>query len=69
MLSIASELGDSLSNQDVEPIQAFGLVAVDVVVCFIEDSRSSQGRGISKHARAFSIEGLRPESRGRASQT
>lgn len=36
MLSIAPKLGDCLSNKDVEPVKAFWLVAVDIVIRFAQ---------------------------------
>jgi hypothetical protein len=37
MLGIRAELRDGLRDQDIEPIEAFRLVRVDVVVCLAED--------------------------------
>ena len=37
MLGVVAELGDGLGDEDVEPINAFGLVAVNIVIGFGED--------------------------------
>lgn len=67
MLSIAPELCDCLCNKNIEPIQAFRLMAVDVVVCFTKDCGSCQWRWVSKDTRAFLIELLGRVTGSRAS--
>lgn len=34
VLCVSAELGDGLSDEDIEPIERLGLMRVDIVVCF-----------------------------------
>lgn len=43
LLGVVSELGDCLGDEDVEPVEGFGLVALDVVVGFGEDGGGGEG--------------------------
>ena len=44
MVRVVSELRDCLGDEYVEPVHAFGLVAVHIVVGFCKDGGCSQGR-------------------------
>ena len=33
-MSIVPDLGYCLSYQDVEPVERFGLVMIDIIICF-----------------------------------
>lgn len=66
MLGIAAELGDSLGYQNVEPVEAFRLVAVDVVVRLAQDGSDGQRRGAPEDGRLLSVQGLAVALAGRA---
>ncbi|KAL8370419.1 hypothetical protein RB595_000681 [Gaeumannomyces hyphopodioides] len=58
VLGVAAELGDSLCDQDVEPVEALGLVAVDTVVRLAEDGADGQrGRARAQDAGFLLLEG------------
>lgn len=44
MLSITPKLSDCLCDQDIRPVQSFGLMSSNVVVCFCEYSRCCELR-------------------------
>ncbi len=44
MVCVVSELRDRLGDEYIEPVHAFGLVTVHIVVGFREDGGCSQGR-------------------------
>lgn len=56
MLCIASKLCYRLRDENVEPVQALGLMTVDVVVCLRQDRGSSQGGRVSQNGRAFLVQ-------------
>ena len=57
VMCVVPELRDSLRDQDVEPIQRFWLVGVDIVVGLGENGGSGQRRGVTQDAGkgAFSV--------------
>jgi len=57
MLGVRAELRDRLRDQDVEPVEAFRLVRVHVVVCLAEDRVCCQGRWVSEYRAALFLEG------------
>lgn len=44
MLGVTAKLGNGLGDEDVKPVQALGLVAVDLVVGLMEDRADGEGR-------------------------
>lgn len=56
-MSIIPELRDRLGNQHVEPVQRFGLVGVDIVVCFRQDRVCHEARRGAENVRgrAFAV--------------
>lgn len=56
VLGVAAELGDGLGDQHVEPVEAFRLVAVDVVVRLAQDGSNSQRRGAPEDGGLFPVE-------------
>lgn len=45
LVGVISELGDRLGDQDIEPVERFGLVRVDVVVGFRENGACGEACG------------------------
>lgn len=68
MLGIGAKLRDRLRDQDVEPVETFGLVPINVVVRLAQDGRRGQGRGVPQDAGALPIEGLRGVAWGGAAE-
>lgn len=64
MLGICPELCDGLRDEDVKPVQAFGLVRIDIVVCLAEDGVCGQGRRVAEDGGTFLVQGLRRMARG-----
>ena len=57
LVGVISELGNRLGDQDVEPVERFGLVRVDVVVGFGEDSACGEAcRGAENIGGAFRVQ-------------
>lgn len=56
VLGIAAELGDCLGDQHVEPVEAFRLVAVDVVVRLAQDGSDGQRRGAPEDCGLLPVE-------------
>lgn len=56
MLGVAAELGDCLGDQNVEPVETFRLVAVDVVIRLAQDGSDGQRRGAPEDGGLFPVE-------------
>lgn len=66
MLSVAAKLSNRLRYQHVEPVQAFRLVAVDVVVRLAQDGSDGQRRRVPQDGGLLAVQGLADALAGRA---
>ena len=58
VLCVSAELGDGLSDQDIEPVERLRLVRINIVVCFREDSAYRQRRRVSQSGGALAAQVL-----------
>ena len=59
LVGIISELGNGLGDQDIEPVERFGLMRVDVIVGFGEDSACGEAsRGAEDVGRTLGVQFL-----------
>ena len=46
-MGVAAELGDSLSDEDIEPVERLGLVTINIVICLVENGGYGEGGRIA----------------------